>query len=98
MIRRTERYQPVVLTAEFRGVPTEHENEQFEVELHFSETLHDRFSYATLESAVSVTNGEVDGVRRLIRQDAAIGDEVAVGAISNTDAMPRAWLLRFGAR
>ncbi|MCY3820695.1 MAG: cadherin-like beta sandwich domain-containing protein [Gammaproteobacteria bacterium] len=59
------------LTAEFRGVPTEHENEEFDVELHFSETLRSSFSYQTLEQALSVTNGELARVSRLVSN----GDE-----------------------
>ena len=58
----------VALTGEFRGVPTEHGDEEFEVELHFSETLSDSFSYRTLENVVSVSNGNLVGVRRLQRQ------------------------------
>ena len=59
------------LTAEFRGVPTEHENAEFDVELHFSDTLHSDFSYQTLEQALSVTNGDLVRVSRLVRN----GDE-----------------------
>ena len=67
----TEEGETEALTAEFRGVPTEHENEDFDVELHFSDTLHSDFSYQTLEQALSVTNGELVRVSRLVRN----GDE-----------------------
>ena len=57
--------------ASFNDVPSEHNNEAFDVELTFTKTLGQDFSYQTLagssasQSILTVTNGTVAGARRV---------------------------------
>ena len=67
-IRNTE---AAPLTAEFRDLPSEHNDEEFEFEIAFTRTLAQDFSYQTLagstasQSILSVTNASVTGARRV---------------------------------
>ena len=62
---------PGEIGASFNDVPSEHNNEEFDVELTFTKTLGQDFSYKTLagssasQSILTVTNGTVAGVRRV---------------------------------
>ncbi len=59
--------EPPALTASIQNEPQSHDGSTaFTFEIHFSEDLHDDFSYKTLrDDALSASGGTVDGARRL---------------------------------
>ncbi len=61
--------EPRPLTAEFEGMPAEHDGVQlFNFDLVFSENFPGRFPYTTLrDSAFTVTNGRVRGAERVVK-------------------------------
>ena len=65
----TARVEPRPLTAEFEGMPAEHDGVQlFNFDLVFSENFPGKFPYTTLrDSAFTVTNGRVRGAERVVK-------------------------------
>ena len=65
----TAAVEPRPLTAEFEGMPAEHDGAHlFSFELVFSENFPGRFPYTTLrDSAFTVTNGRVRGAERVVK-------------------------------
>ena len=61
-IEETDLRRSAPLTASFEGLPAEHDGNPFTFTLRFSENV--GLSYVTLQDALSVTGGEVTGVRR----------------------------------
>ena len=78
------------LTAAFTGLPGAHGNAAFTVELAFSETLAESFSYRTLAGGggtgvLSVTNGTVTGAERIVREGPERNRRWSVGVTPNGD-------------
>ena len=64
----TATVEPRPLTAEFQGMPAEHDGRRFSFELVFSENFPGRLNYKTLrDSAFTVTGGLVRGAERVVR-------------------------------
>ena len=65
----TAQVQPRPLTAEFEGMPAEHDGVKlFNFDLVFSENFPGRFPYTTLrDSAFTVVNGRVRGAERVVK-------------------------------
>ncbi|MCY4633654.1 MAG: SwmB domain-containing protein, partial [Acidobacteria bacterium] len=65
----TAQVEPRPLTAEFEGMPAEHDGAHlFNFDLVFSENFPGRFPYTTLrDSAFTVTNGRVRGAERVVK-------------------------------